>query len=289
MTNVRAGVFCCAVWQKFHPGWFRCCIVVCSAPSTSSVRTKTQSAWPESWTVLCTENAVISVSVFLEYASRRFCTVTILQKGRLGRGVVAGYQSHQSRFQLTKPFFLVVAVGLLILVKLVQSQKRVRQYWIGIQSQSTASSVWVQADVQCLLEYAHNVWMERPGVKINEIVSKHYSIPLEGIYLHTNSILKMSPSVNFGNFVASVFLATFFSQIGWCGELGTAHDLGAETVFGLSYLTIWPIHFWPVHFGPNLVFRVRPRRVGPLKGGPRRVGPEGWVMAAFGQTAVLLQ
>ena len=78
-------VFCCAVWRKFHPGWFRCSIVYAS--STSSVR-----------------------SVFLDNASRRFSSVTILQTGRLGRGVVAGYQS-QSRFQLAKPFLFRCGCG----------------------------------------------------------------------------------------------------------------------------------------------------------------------------------
>ena len=76
-------------------------------------------------------------------------------------------------FNLQNPFCFAVAVGLLlegrvallnlppldaaILVKLVQSQQRVKGYWIWIQSQSTASSVWAQADVQCLLENAHRV------------------------------------------------------------------------------------------------------------------------------------
>ena len=76
-------------------------------------------------------------------------------------------------FNLENPFFFAVAVGLLlegkvallnlppldvaILVKLVQSQQRVKGYWIWIQSQSTASSVWAQADVQCLLRDAHRI------------------------------------------------------------------------------------------------------------------------------------
>ena len=83
--------------------------------------------------------------VFLEYASRQFSFVTILQTGRLGGGLVAGYHS-QPRFQLANPLFFAVAVGLLlearvavlilppfdasILSKLVQSQHRVKGYWM---------------------------------------------------------------------------------------------------------------------------------------------------------------
>ena len=121
-------------------------------------------------------------------------------------------------------FFFAVAVGLLlegrvallnlpplnaaILVKLVQSQQRVKGYWIWIQSQSTASSVWAQADVKCLLEYAHRIVRPTcldgaPWSQNKEIVSNHYSIlSLEGICSHKFHS-EMSPSVNFGNFVAS--------------------------------------------------------------------------------------
>ena len=125
---------------------------------------------------------------------------------------------------LQNPFFFAVAVGLLlegrvallnlppldaaILVKLVQSQQRVKVYSICIQSQSTASFVWAQADVQCLLEKAHRIARPTcldgaPWSQNNEIVSNHYSIlSLEGICSHKFHS-EMSPSVNFGNFVAS--------------------------------------------------------------------------------------
>ena len=109
----------------------------------SIFESKTHSAWPES-----------SVPVFLEYASRQFSFVTILQTSRLGGGLVAGYHS-QPRFQLANPLFFCggcgftagrrVAVLILppldaeMLVKLAQSQ-RVNGYRIWIQSQSTAGS-----------------------------------------------------------------------------------------------------------------------------------------------------
>ena len=44
-----------------------------------------------------------------------------------------------------------------ILAKLVQSQQRVKGYWIWIQSQSTVTSVWAQAEGQCLLRDAHRI------------------------------------------------------------------------------------------------------------------------------------
>ena len=112
-------------------------------------------------------------------------------------GVVAGYQS-QSRFQLAKPF----------LSQLVQSQQRVKGYWIWIQSQSTATSVWAQGDVQYLLQDAHRIVKSTclDGVlwsQNNEIVSYHCSIlSLEGICPH-KSHSGMSPSVNFWTFMAS--------------------------------------------------------------------------------------
>ena len=81
-----------------------------NASSTSSVYNKTQSAWPESWTVLRIEMRSFQCRCFWKYASRRFSIVTIFQTGRLGRGVIAGYQS-QSRFELAKPFVFRCGCG----------------------------------------------------------------------------------------------------------------------------------------------------------------------------------
>ena len=146
------------------PSWY--------ASSTSSVCNKTQSAWPESWTVFCIEIAVISVSVFLEYASRHFSVVTILQTGRLGRWRGRWIPVSTQISTCRKLYFLDCCkctsgrgVALLnlppldtaILVKLARSQQQVKGYWIWIQSQSTALSVWAQADVQCLLRDAHRI------------------------------------------------------------------------------------------------------------------------------------
>ena len=95
-----------------------------------------------------------------------------------------------------------------ILVKLAQSQQRVKGYWIWIQSQSTATSVWAQADVQCLFRDAHRIVRSTcldgaPWSQNNEIVSKHCSIlSLEGICPHKFHS-GMSPTVNFWTFVAS--------------------------------------------------------------------------------------
>ena len=78
----------------------------------------------------------------------------------------------------------------------------VKGYWIWIQSQSTASSVWAQVDVQCLLRDAHRI--VRPTCldvpfwsPNNEIVSNHCSILSLEKYIHTNSILECPLTVNF--------------------------------------------------------------------------------------------
>ena len=127
-------------------------------------------------------------------------------------------------FNFQNPLFFAVAVGLLlegrvgvlilppldasILAKLVQSQQRVKGYWIWIQSQSTVTSVWVQAEGQCLLRDAHRIVRSTcldgaPWSQNNEIVSNHCSIlSLEGICSHKFHS-GMSPSVNFWTFVAS--------------------------------------------------------------------------------------
>ena len=79
-------------------------------PSHLRFRTKTQAAWPESWTVLCTEMRSFQCRCFWKMLPDRFCTVTILLTGRLGCGVVAGYES-QSRFPLAKPFLFRCGCG----------------------------------------------------------------------------------------------------------------------------------------------------------------------------------
>ena len=77
------------------------------------------SAWPESWTVLCTEmrsfqcrcfwNLLPDKSVLSQSIKQAF--VTIHQTGRLGCSLVAGYHS-QPRVQLAKPFILRGCCGL---------------------------------------------------------------------------------------------------------------------------------------------------------------------------------
>ena len=117
-------------------------------------------------------------------------------------------------FNLQNPFFFAEVVGLLLegrvatLVKLMQSQQRVKGYWIWMQSQSTASSVWAPADVQCLFRDAHRIVRPTcldgaPWSQNNEIVSNHHSIlSLEGICSH-KFLSEMSPNVNFDDIVAS--------------------------------------------------------------------------------------
>ena len=135
------------------------------APSTSSVRTKTQAAWPESWTVLCTEMRSFQCRCFWNMLPDD--SVLSQSFKQAGWDVTLSLDTNLNPdFNLQNPFFFAVAVGLLlegrvaplnlppldaaILVKLVQSQQRVKGCWISIQSQSTASFVWAQADVQCL-------------------------------------------------------------------------------------------------------------------------------------------
>ena len=83
-----------------------------------------------------------------------------------------------------------------------------------MQSQSTATSVWDQAEVQCLLRDAHRIVRSTcldgaPWSQNNEIVSNHCSIlSLEGICSHKFHS-EMSPSVNFWTFVASSFWQRF--------------------------------------------------------------------------------
>ena len=105
-----------------------------------------------------------------------------------------------------------------IQVKLAQSQQRVKGYWIWIQSQSTATSVWDQAEVQCLFRDAHRIVRSTcldgaPWSQNNEIVSNHCSIlSLEGICsrkFHSG----MSPGVNFWSFVASSFWQRFSCKL----------------------------------------------------------------------------
>ena len=96
-------------------------------------------------------------------------------------------------FNMQNPLFFAVAVGLLLEGRVAllnlppQSQQRVKGYWIWIQSQSTATSVWAQADVQCLLRDVHRIVRSTcldgaPWSQNNVIVSNHCSIlSLEGI------------------------------------------------------------------------------------------------------------
>ena len=193
------------------------------ASSTSSVSNKTQSAWLESWTVLCIE--------MRSFQCRYFWNIlpddSVLSQSfkQAGWDVAWSLDTNLNPdFYLQNPLFFALAVGLLlegrvallnlppldaaILVKLAQSQQRVKGYWIWIQSQSTATSVWAQADVQCLLRDAHRIVRSTcldgaPWSQNNEIVSNHCTIlSLEGICPHKFHS-GMSPTVNFWTFVAS--------------------------------------------------------------------------------------
>ena len=202
------------------PSWY--------ASYPSSVRNKTHSAWPESWTGLCIEMRSFQCRCFCNMLPDNFSFVTILQTGGVGSGLVAGYQS-QTGFQLAKPFIFRSGRGFVavlnlppldvtIRVKLAQSQQRVEGYWIWIQSQSTATSVWDQAEVQCLFRDAHRVGRSTcldgaPWSLNNEIVSNHCSIlSLGGICAHKFHS-GMSPGVNFWSFVASSFWQRFSCKL----------------------------------------------------------------------------
>ena len=108
-----------------------------------------------------------------------------------------------------------------MLVKLAQSQQRVKGYWIWIQSQSTASSVWAQADVQCLLRDAHRIVRSTcldgaPWSQNIEIVSNHCSIlSFEGICPHKFHS-EMPVTANFWSFVASTFWQRFSYNFDLC-------------------------------------------------------------------------
>ena len=127
------------------------------------------------------------MSVFLKCASRRFSIVTILQKGRLGRGVAAGFQS-QSRFQLAKLFVFRCGCG----SKIATASERVLNLdTIAIQRNFGGA----QADVQCLLRDAHPIVRstcldERPGVRITRLCPIVVQFFLWKESVHTNSILE---------------------------------------------------------------------------------------------------
>ena len=100
-----------------------------------------------------------------------------------------------------------------------------------MQSQSTASSVWAQADVQCLLRDAHRIVRSTcldgaPWSQNIEIVSNHCSsLSLEGICPHKFHS-EMPVTVNFWSFVASTFWQPLFLKCCWCVELGAANGPG---------------------------------------------------------------
>ena len=142
------------------------------ASSTSSVYNETQSAWQESWTGLCIEMRSFQCRCFWKMLPDN--SVLSQSFRQAGWDVAWSLDANLNPdFNLQNPLFFAVAVGLLLegraavlnlpplddatLVKLAQSQQRVKGYWIWIQSQSTATSVWAQAEVQCLLRDAHRI------------------------------------------------------------------------------------------------------------------------------------
>ena len=203
------------------PSWY--------ASYPSSVYNKTHSAWPESWTELCIEMRSFQCRCF--WKMLRDNSVLSQSFKQAGWEVSGSLDANLNPdFNLQNPLFFAVALGLLlegrvavlnlplsdvaIQVKLAQSQQRVKGYWIWIQSQSTATSVWDQAEVQCLLRDAHRIVRSTcldgaPWSQNNEIVSNHCSIlSLEGICSHKFHS-GMSPNVNFWSFVASSFWQRF--------------------------------------------------------------------------------
>ena len=184
---------------------------------------KTQAAWLESWTMLCTELRSFQCRCFWNMLPDD--SVLSQSFKQAGWDVALSLDTNLNPdFNLQNPFFFAVAVGLLlerrvailnlppldaaILVRLMQSQQRVKGCWMWIQSQSTASSVWAQADVQCLFRDAHRIVRPTcldgaPWCQNNVIVSNHYSVlSLEGICSHKFHS-GLSPSVNFESFVTS--------------------------------------------------------------------------------------
>ena len=198
-------------------------------PQTSSVYNKTQSAWPESWTGLCIEMRSFRCrSLWNMLPDNSVLSHSFRQAGW---EVAWPFDANLNPFfNLQNPLFFAVAVGLLlegrvavlnlppldaaILVKLAQSQQQVKGYSIWTQSQSTATSVWAQTEVQCLLRDAHRIVRSTcldgaPWSQNNEIVSNHCSIlSLQGICSHKFHF-EMSPSVHFWTFVASSFWQRF--------------------------------------------------------------------------------
>ena len=209
-----------------------------SAPSwcasyPSSVRNNTQSARPESWTGLCIEMRSFQCRCFWNMLP----DTSVLSQSFKQAGWEVAWSLDANLnpdFHLQNPLFFAVAVGLLlegrvavlnlppldvtIQVKLAQSQRRVKGYWIWIQSQSTATSVWDQAEVQCLLRDAHRVVRSTcldgaPWSQNNEIVSNHCAIlSLGGICAHKFHS-GMSPGVNSWSFVASSFWQRFSCKL----------------------------------------------------------------------------
>ena len=83
------------------------------APSTSSVRTKTQAAWPESWTVLFTEMRSFQCRCFWNMLPDD--SVLSQSFKQAGWDVALSLDTNLNPdFNLQNPFFFAVAVGLLL-------------------------------------------------------------------------------------------------------------------------------------------------------------------------------
>ena len=154
---MKMGVFCCAVWQKFHPGWFS------MLPQHLRFAIKHNQPGRNLGQCFALKCGHFSVGVFgICFQTIQYChNLSNRQVGTwCGRWIPISIQI--STFKTL--CFFAVAVGLhlegrvalpnlppldtAILVKLAQSQQRVKGYWIWIESQSTVTSVWAQAEGQ---------------------------------------------------------------------------------------------------------------------------------------------
>ena len=107
--------------------------------------------WPESWTMLCID---IRFPSFKQAGwDVAWSLDTILNQDFNLQNPCCGFTSGRRSGSNFAPHASILA-------KLVQSQQRVKGYWIWTQSKSTVTSVWAQAEGQCLVRDARHVWME---------------------------------------------------------------------------------------------------------------------------------
>ena len=225
---VRVCVFCCSIHDRNSmpdrssaPLWY--------TSSTSSVYNKTQSAWPESWTGLCIEMRSIRCWCFWNMLPDN--SVLSHSFRQAGWEVAWPLDANLNPdFNLQNPLFFAVGCGFTAGRESSSTEfaslrccnpgqvgaiATTSEGLLNLDTNATtATSVWAQTEVQCLLRDAHRIVRSAcldgaPWSQNNEIVSNHCSIlSLEGICSHKFHS-EMSPSVNFWTFVASSFWQRF--------------------------------------------------------------------------------